>query len=489
MRIELKQMKYGLVILLAVLVNVSTYAQETPLFTHYYANPYIYNPAYAGLEGRSNVSLTHRRQWLGIEDAPVTSNLTFHAPLFLGFNMGLNITQDNFGIFQNSGALLTFGYQVPLGFNHYLSFGLSGGGKFQNIDFTNLNPNDPAIFPDAQEKSIRLDGNAGIAYHIGGLNLGFSLQNIFKTDVYPTSSFVTGELSNINSYLRNYMITGDYMFYFGNDEFIFQPYGSYRVFEGYESQWEAGAIFHIKHALWFGGSYRDKFGIIGLIGFKLKDALSLGYAYEMPATKVDGINTSSHEIHLNLAFGNKKDRAKKYTTFLASRRPKKPEKKKKEKEIKEDTVKTKPVEVKEDTTTVPIDTIPQIEEKPDTTRIITKPDIIETIPEDTTEQITEIPVTIEEQPAVVVTKGGHPFELDAGHYIVVGAFGQLNNAINLNDRLLSRGYNSGFGFNSEKKLFYVYISAQESAEEARKVRDDIRKIPAYKDAWYLLVKD
>ncbi|MEN8248510.1 MAG: PorP/SprF family type IX secretion system membrane protein [Bacteroidota bacterium] len=495
-------MRYRLIVLLVALINVSTLAQETPLFTHYYANPYIYNPAYAGLEGRSTVSLTHRRQWLGIQNAPVTSNFTFHSSVMAGFNMGLNVTQDNFGIFQNSGALLTFGYQILLGHNHYLSFGISGGAKFQNIDFTGVNVSDPALVDLLdQNKSIKLDGNAGIAYHVGGLNLGFSLQNIFRTDMYPLEDFEPGDLDLI----RNYMITGDYMFYFGNDEYIFQPFGSYRVNDVTEPQWEAGAIFHIKHALWIGGSYRDDFGliknlneeqgfgIIGLIGFKKEGVFSLGYAYEMPMGNTTGINMTSHEIHVNFAFGEKKDRAKKYPTFLASRKPKKPEKKKKkEKEVKEDTVKTEPVEVKEDTTKVVEDTIPVIEEKPDTVtrdttqQVVTKPvDVIETTPPDTTQ--TTIPKEL--QPAVVVSKGGHPFELDAGHFVIVGAFGQFNNAVNLNDRLVSQGYTSGFGFSSEKKLFYVYISAEGSAEDARKKRDEIRKVPAYKDAWYLLVNE
>jgi type IX secretion system PorP/SprF family membrane protein len=434
-------MRYRLIVLLVALVNVSTLAQETPLFTHYYANPYIYNPAYAGIEGRSNISLTHRRQWWGINDSPVTSNFTFHAPVFLGFNMGLNVTQDNFGIFQHSGGLLTFGYNISLGHNHYLSFGVSGGAKFQSLDFTNVNVSDPALVDLIdQNQSIRLDGNAGLAYHIAGLNIGFSLQNIFRTDMYPLNDIETGDLSDVNSFLRNYMITGDYMFYFGNDEYIFQPYGSYRVYEGYEAQWEAGAMFHIKHAMWLGGAYRDGFGILGLIGFKLNEKLSLGYAYEMPAQKINGINTSSHEVHLNFAFGEKKERAKKYPTFLASKKPKKPEKKKKkEKEVKEDTIKTTPpVEIKKDTVIVKTDTVVEVkEDKPDiisrdsTEKVIVPPDTSSIIKE-------EVIKPDENQPAVVVSKGGHPFELDAGHYIIVGAFGKVNNAINLNDKLLSQ---------------------------------------------------
>ena len=99
-------MRYFLTILIVTLSSVSIIGQDIPIFTHYYANPYIYNPAYAGIEGRPTVSLTHRQQWIGIEDAPITSNLTFHMPVVGGFSMGLNVTQDKFGIFKSSGALL-----------------------------------------------------------------------------------------------------------------------------------------------------------------------------------------------------------------------------------------------------------------------------------------------------------------------------------------------------------------------------------------------
>ena len=78
--------------------------------------------------------------------------------------------------------------------------------------------------------------------------------------------------------------------------------------------------------------------------------------------------------------------------------------------------------------------------------------------------------------------------MDRGHYIIVGAYGVPGNAIRMNDKLLSQGYNSDFGFNSDKKLFYVFIRSADSAEAARAERDEIRKNPSFSSAWYLLVE-
>jgi len=479
-------MRHYFLFLLLVGFTINGFSQELPNFTHYYANPYIYNPAYAGIEGRPTISLTHRRQWIGIEDAPVTSNITFHTPVVGGFNMGLNVTQDNYGIFQASGALLSLGYTVQLGFNQYVTFGMSGGGKFQNIDLTGANPNDPAIIRiQSFEKTTKLDGNAGLAYHIAGFSIGFSLQNIFNTSTFPTETFDTGELGLI----RNYMVTADYMLYFGNDDYIFQPYGSYRSFEGYGTQFEAGGIFHVKHLLWVGGSYRQDFGIIGLLGVKIKDAFSIGYGYEMPTTKANGINKTSHEIQLNLAFGKKKDRAKKHSTFLASRKPVKPKKKKKAPPPVVEEPVEEPVEVVGPLPEQIQDALDSLNQGDNKVRVITDGEVWDDTPEEpVVVETTPEPVPEYIKPAAITKRGNHPFEMDEGHYIVVGAYGVAENAIRMNDKLLSQGYDSDFGFNSEKNIFYVFIQSEDSAEAARSKRDDVRKNPAFSKAWYLLVE-
>src|SRR3954462_583016 len=56
-------------------------AQQKPHYTQYILNQYIINPALTGIENYTDVKLSHRHQWVGIQDAPVTTYLTVHTPL------------------------------------------------------------------------------------------------------------------------------------------------------------------------------------------------------------------------------------------------------------------------------------------------------------------------------------------------------------------------------------------------------------------------
>ena len=486
--------------------NVSS-AQKIPLYTQYFTNPYIYNPAYAGLEGRSVFTLTHRRQWVGITDAPVTSNFVYHTALKGGVNLGVNVTQDEAGIFKTSSGLLTFGYTVGLGWNHFLSFGISGGAAFNSIDLSSgVNVNDPAL-SSVLDNNTSLEGNAGIAYHIGNLNLGFALPRLFNTATYATESFDTGEFDA----LSNYILTANYMVYFGMGSHVFEPYLLYRSYQGYESQFEAGAIFQFNDLFWVGGNYRQNYGYAGLVGLKLKSSLSIGYAYEVPANKVSGVNTVTHEIQISFSLGKKNKRSEKHSTFLASEQVVKPKKEKKEdppivavvpevEEKVEEPVIEEPIveeeiveeEIIEEEIKDP-DPDPQPEVKDDVTSPPPPVDDQNKVQEN--KPISNQPVETNptsptgNKPAVVAARGNHPFELDAGNYVVVGAFAVMQSAIRMSDQLVSQGHKPGIGYNSEKKLFYVYMYEGENATETRNQRDQIRENEQFKDAWYLQVTD
>src|ERR1035437_3930129 len=57
------------------------FAQQLPLSSQYYTNPFVMNPAYAGISENLNIFLTHRSQWTGLAGAPETSYLTIEGPI------------------------------------------------------------------------------------------------------------------------------------------------------------------------------------------------------------------------------------------------------------------------------------------------------------------------------------------------------------------------------------------------------------------------
>ena len=68
-------------ILCATIFFSNADAQQQPQYTQYLINNYILNPALTGIENYTDVKISHRHQWIGLQDAPVTTYLTLHAPL------------------------------------------------------------------------------------------------------------------------------------------------------------------------------------------------------------------------------------------------------------------------------------------------------------------------------------------------------------------------------------------------------------------------
>ena len=73
-------------------------AQQISHYTQTLLNPYIYNPAVAGTNNYFQMRIANRLQWIGINDAPVTFNVSCYGP-FAKRDMGWGayITSDNTG--------------------------------------------------------------------------------------------------------------------------------------------------------------------------------------------------------------------------------------------------------------------------------------------------------------------------------------------------------------------------------------------------------
>ena len=62
-------------------VSVFVSAQAKPFYTQYILNNYILNPGYSGIENYTEIKLSNRNQWTGINGAPVTSYFSIQTPI------------------------------------------------------------------------------------------------------------------------------------------------------------------------------------------------------------------------------------------------------------------------------------------------------------------------------------------------------------------------------------------------------------------------
>lgn len=280
--------------------------QQTPIYSQFFQNPYVYNPAYAGQNGRSVAFISYRKQWIGIEGAPETSTLSFHTPAKRNIALGGLVYYDKRSLLKSTSFSLSFTYKAFLTEDQYVSFGLSGGLSMNNIQLDNINDpsilSDPALF-DLVDNNLSPNASFGLRYHLKGFDLGFSFPSLFKREVVGVEQFATVELDP----MKNYTIMASRRFTLGNGTLALEPHLLYRVTETLPDQWEALAVLRIKDLIWVGGSYRQEYGATALMGLNIGDKLSVGYAYEFANTLVDGVPDGTHEVQLKINLGKSKE--------------------------------------------------------------------------------------------------------------------------------------------------------------------------------------
>ncbi|HCQ76363.1 MAG TPA: hypothetical protein DIV44_06090, partial [Leeuwenhoekiella sp.] len=95
MKLSLIKISLLMVFLLSYSLGI---AQQDPQYTQYMYNPLVINPAYAGNRGVTSILLLHRSQWVGLDGAPSTQNLSVHSPIGLGkVGLGFSLVNDVLG--------------------------------------------------------------------------------------------------------------------------------------------------------------------------------------------------------------------------------------------------------------------------------------------------------------------------------------------------------------------------------------------------------
>ena len=74
-------MKRNLITIVAILTACTASAQLRLYYTQYVLNQYLVNPAISGIENYTDVKLSARDQWTGLNGAPRAAYLTVHAPI------------------------------------------------------------------------------------------------------------------------------------------------------------------------------------------------------------------------------------------------------------------------------------------------------------------------------------------------------------------------------------------------------------------------
>jgi type IX secretion system PorP/SprF family membrane protein len=158
--------KLSLSFLLSVGFIACVNAQQLPIFTNYFFNDYVINPAFTGSERFSPVQVTYRNQWLGF-NGPQTITAGGHTFLEnqnIGIG-GMLFSDDMGGAISQRGVALNFSYRIVLNDRSYLATGLAGVINQYAYDGSNIVAavhTDQSLY--SQQNQVNPDVNFGLAY-------------------------------------------------------------------------------------------------------------------------------------------------------------------------------------------------------------------------------------------------------------------------------------------------------------------------------------
>ncbi len=291
------------------------FSQVNVVYNQFFMNPYLYNPAYAGVEGHSVVFGLYKQQWTNIDGAPAIANLNFHTPLKGGVGFGAMVFNETQGPITTSWGKVTSSYLLTVDKEHYLRFGLSIGGGTNSLNFNELDaPTDPAFLNIIENNNFFI-GDFGATYHFGHFNVGFSLPNLVTYDVFTPESTSPVRVSPLDNAIFKINYRGHL-----SDDWAIEPHVIYRYNDVGPDLYEAAVIFHIKHLIWTGASFRQDNNLMIHGGFKIKESLAIGYAFELGNANIAATLGPSHEIHIGYHISSKKHHAEHASSFIKSHR-------------------------------------------------------------------------------------------------------------------------------------------------------------------------
>ncbi|WP_173835580.1 PorP/SprF family type IX secretion system membrane protein, partial [Myroides sp. N17-2] len=151
-----KGIQLGMLLSLMFLGSSVMYGQQDPMYTHYMYNTTNINPGYSGTRGVLSVFGMYRTQWVGLDGAPQTANISIDTPLGdNGLSGGINYTNDRIGAMSENNFSVNLAYAIDLNDNYKLSFGLKATANLLDVDYTKLdiyNPEDPKFKENINNK-------------------------------------------------------------------------------------------------------------------------------------------------------------------------------------------------------------------------------------------------------------------------------------------------------------------------------------------------
>lgn len=282
-----------------ILLSGAAKAQQSPMYTQYMFNKFLYNPAVTGIDPFFQIRSNHRFQWVGLSDPPLTNSISYYGPhreLPMGY--GGYIYYDVTGPTSKAGATGAYAYNISVTDDIRLSMGVSFGIIQYRIDGTQINLKDPTdvALEEAVYSSIVPDANLGVYLYAEKYYAGFSTSQLINTKVR-----LYEQKTGLNKLKAHFYLTGGYLFII-NDDFKVEPSVIIKGTAPAQIQLDLNSRAIYQDMVWLGLSVRTRDALSLLIGYTYDNKIHIGYSYDFTITDLRKYNSGTHEIMIGYRF-------------------------------------------------------------------------------------------------------------------------------------------------------------------------------------------
>lgn len=278
--------------------------QQTPLFPEYNYNPFLINPAYAGMAPGPVASASHTRFTRNIDGAPSTSSLSYHLPISSGkMGLGAAIIDDRIGVMSATSAVLAYSYKIYFDLKpnrpywevydqNVFSFAMTAGIRRLHENLLELEVQDDPAFAANLSETIPTIG-AGFLYNKVGFYLGVSVPDLLG-----------GRFASRNDLKLSTPIYGYAGYRFFTDlykEIMVTPSTLVKYEAGAPVQVDMNLSVNFKSKFEFGAGYRSSASLNVLTGIYPVEQLRIVYHYTIGLRRPTLGNY--HGLVLSYAFG------------------------------------------------------------------------------------------------------------------------------------------------------------------------------------------
>lgn len=287
-------------------IAVVAMAQQDAMYTQFFSNQLILNPAYAGSRDAVSATIFYRNQWTGFPGAPVTQTASIHAPISKGGSgAGLTLQHDKIGITDNSLVSGAYAYRIDFG-KARLAMGLNGELRLQQINWAKANPleaADPSIA--YTNRSLFLPNlGAGVFLDAEHYFLGVSIPRMLETELkYASTAQSPAHLAQLR---RHFYISGGLAMKL-TEHVIFRPQLLLKYVANAPLEADVNMGVMLKDKVWTGITFRTHDSMDFFFQYSISPKFRLGYAFDYAFTPLGNYNNGSHEIMLGIELGKQRN--------------------------------------------------------------------------------------------------------------------------------------------------------------------------------------